>query len=590
MRPKNLQQRISIFVLVPVFMILSIMGWISFLYARNAILNQWSETAITKLQKASHRIDMRISKAKDLLFMLKDAKAQNPIVRDFIIFELERLDGVVKVDYLFPETPPMNTGRHGSMHIRKITPFSMSLPEYDTALKGETVSLTTTLMNDHDREIGWIEVVLSVRDLIDQISRENWWKSNKAFLIDQQGNILTTTQQGKEQKNNPHLNRFGRSDILEQKTVEAMSGKPSGTVFGPGHPPGEISGFYRLNEAPWVLILISPGKEILKPMVNFRTFYLVGGLISILSVVLFIRMSTTGTTNAIKKVSRAAKDLANGTFGHALPVTSSDEVGELTHNFNRMTRQLKERIQMKEELNLAKEVQQSLLPPTTLTFKNLEISGRSVYCDETGGDFFDIIEFAGNPSKICVAVGDVVGHGIGAALLMTTTRALLRGRITQGGSLSQVMNDLNRMLCLDTGESGSFVTLFLFMIDTDKNELQWVRAGHDPAMVFRPEEKKIQELGGPGIALGVEENHGYAENIYSNIQKDTIILAGTDGVWEAENQSKERFGKKRLYQALKNTAAMSSEKIVNLLISETENFRAGARQTDDITLVAVKFL
>ena len=96
----------------------------------------------------------------------------------------------------------------------------------------------------------------------------------------------------------------------------------------------------------------------------------------------------------------------------------------------------------------------------------LDIAGRSLYCQETGGDYFDYIPLA-DPAgglRLCVAVGDVVGHGISAALLMTTVRALLRGRLDQPGSIAEAVCDVNRLLCQDTAASGSFVTLFLLEV------------------------------------------------------------------------------------------------------------------------------
>ncbi|MCF6245722.1 MAG: SpoIIE family protein phosphatase [Desulfobacula sp.] len=597
MKPKNLQQRIAIFVLVPVFFILAGMGWASFLYARNAILKQWSETAIAKLQKASHMIDMRLSKTKDLLLMLENDESQSFIVQEFIINQLKNLEGVVEVNYDIPvnfRNAANNERMHGAqmkgMHTAMAGKFRFSLPKYNARLNSETISLSTDFIDKDGDEVGRIEVVISFQDLIEQISKANWWKSHNAFIIDNEGNILISTQRIEDKNNADQFVKFAQTDSLEKLTLDALSQSPYGTVFGPGHPPKEISGYYHLNEAPWSLVLISPGKQVLKSILNFRMFYFVIGFLSILSVVLFIRITISGTTKAIKKVSEAAKSLADGVFGEQLPVKYKDEVGELTFNFNRMTRQLKERIELKEAMDLAKEVQQSLLPPTNISYENLEISGRSVYCDETGGDFFDIIEFPGDSQKICVAVGDVVGHGVGAALLMATTRALLRGRITQGGSLSQVMTDVNRLLCLDSYESGSFVSLFLFMIDIQKRELRWIRAGHDPAMVYHPDKNSFMELYGDGLVLGLDEDFRYTDNIYSNIQKGTVILIGTDGVWEDENKLGDRFGKKRLENVLKLSSSLSSEEIVTRIISDGEKFRGKAKQMDDITLLVLKFL
>ncbi len=597
MKPKNLQQRIIIFVLIPVFFILSGMGWVTFIYTRNAIIKQWSETAIAKLQKASHLIDMRLSKTKDLLLMLKNDTSQSFIVQEFIINQLKNTEGVVEVNYDVPKNFH-RAANHGRMPLRQMKgmhetlgeEFHFTLPKYNTLLNSEIISLSTDFIDKNGKVAGRIEVVISFQDLIEQISKTNWWKSHNAFIIDNEGNILIRTQKMENNNNADRLVKFAQTDPLEKLTLAALSKNRYGTVFGSGRPPEEISGYYHLNEAPWSLVLISPGKQVLKPILNFIIFYFVSGFLSIISVILFIRITINGTTKAIKKVSKAAKNLADGLFGEQLPVIYKDEVGELTYNFNRMTKQLKERVELKEAMNLAKKVQQSLLPPANASYKNLEISGRSVYCDETGGDFFDIIEFPNHPKKICVAVGDVVGHGVSAALLMATTRALLRGRITHGGSLSQVINDVNRLLCIDTYESGSFVSLFLFMIDVEKKELRWIRAGHDPAIVYHPDKNSLIALSGDGLVLGLDENFWYDENVFVNIQEGTVVLIGTDGVWEDKDNSGEHFGKKRLENVLQQSNILSSKEIVNKIISDGKKFRSKAKQMDDITLLVLKFL
>ncbi|WP_022666229.1 SpoIIE family protein phosphatase [Desulfospira joergensenii] len=596
MQPKTLQQRIALFVLIPVFFILAGMGWASFLYARKAILKQWGETAIANLQKASHLIDMRLSKPKDLLLMLRDrhGKEQDFFIREFILEQLKAMEGVVDVVYEHSKGSDSRMGPRRAMpmepvHFNKMGKIRFSLPRYDTQLHRETISLSSEIKDSDDRITGRIELVVSFEDLIDQISKAPWWKSNTAFLIDNEGHTLSATKASDRKQGFDQTARFGETDPLERQTLEALNKTPYGTIFGPGHPPERISGYYHLKEAPWSLVLISPGSQVLSSILNFRRFYLITGFFAILGVLVFIRTAITGTADAIKNVSRAAKDLADGAFGEPLPVLTKDEVGELTFTFNRMTKQLKERLEMKEALGLAKEIQQSLLPPANLSNENLEISGCSIYCDETGGDYFDVIEVPGDPGKIYLAVGDVVGHGIGAALLMATTRALLRSRIMQNGSLSQILNDVNQLICMDSGDTGSFVTFFLMKVDHGKRELTWIRAGHEPAMVFHPEKDGVSELSGEGIVLGLDDQWKYRENTWSDIPEGTVVLVSTDGVRELENRAGERFGKDRLKQVLQQSHPLSPEEIIKVVLDETKGFCGEMNQKDDITLLALKF-
>jgi sigma-B regulation protein RsbU (phosphoserine phosphatase) len=186
-------------------------------------------------------------------------------------------------------------------------------------------------------------------------------------------------------------------------------------------------------------------------------------------------------------------------------VVSNDELGDLGDGINEMTEGLIERDRMRQSLNLAKEVQQALLPRTDPQISGLEIASTSVYCDETGGDYFDYLASDGpNSGKISVVVVDVSGHGVPSALLMATARAFLRQRSDLPGSISRIVSDVNRQLARDVEESGGFMTLFYLVLNAKKHRLSWVRAGHDPAILYDPVADAFEELHGAGVALGVQ--------------------------------------------------------------------------------------
>ena len=159
-------------------------------------------------------------------------------------------------------------------------------------------------------------------------------------------------------------------------------------------------------------------------------------------------------------MSGAALKLSQGDFGEMLPISSQDEVGELTGSFNTMLVQLKERMQMKQAINLAAEIQQNLLPQIIPKAPGFDIAARSIYSDETGGDFYDFLDIAGRTggTRLGIVVGDGSGHGVSAALLMTSVRAYLRCRVTIPGSLSETISDVNRLVVHDTQETGYFMT------------------------------------------------------------------------------------------------------------------------------------
>jgi phosphoserine phosphatase RsbU/P len=253
-----------------------------------------------------------------------------------------------------------------------------------------------------------------------------------------------------------------------------------------------------------------------------------------------------------------------------------------------MAEQLEERIRLKEALDLAMEVQQGLLPREAPKIEGLDIAGKCIYCDETGGDYYDFMEFSELDGRIGVVVGDVAGHGIGAALIMATVRSLLRSRVTQPGTLSQVITDVNRLLCLDTSNSMSFMTLFFMLADRLNQKINWVRAGHDPAIIYDASTDSFRELRGSGIALGVDETLSFHEYEYAGWTDDQIIVIGTDGIWETVDDQGEMYGKERLLDLIRRHRDRSAQEIVQTITDALVEFRHTAPQQDDITLVVVK--
>jgi sigma-B regulation protein RsbU (phosphoserine phosphatase) len=607
LRPKSLQQRLSIFMLLPVALLLILMGFAGFIYAREILLSQWQEAAVLKLQRAAHQVDMRLNRIKELVRMFHNT-TENQRSESFHLWVLEQLqqqEGVAtaRLRWNHDQSPqavlgdkntvkrPHMAGRQGMgsrrmqrmrhFHrgqIREITP-----PRYDASIENETVFLVSDLIDENGQSVGQLEVAIKFDFLIENIKDSGWWQSHKAFLIDNTGKILAGTMpEGRG-------SLLDSADDLEKATFEAIKTSRFGTVAGKGHPPSEVSGYYRLEEAPWNLVLIAPGKEILAPIIHFRLYYFIVGAGFVLLILILIRSVTGKTVTAIKEVSGQADRIARGDFGKPLPIKSRDEVGELTHNFNTMVSQLKERLQLKEALNLAMEVQQNLLPQKMPQIEGFDIAGKSVYCDETGGDFYDFIDVCCEESKqLGIAVGDVAGHGISAALLMATVRAFLRSRVTHPGSISDVVTDVNRLVVNDTDETGQFMTLFYLILNPTEKSLSWVRAGHDPALLYDPRQAKIVELNGEGAALGISDKVEYQENTITGLENGQVLLIGTDGLWETQNASGEMFGKERLKALISRHAERSAEEILASVIDSLAAFRNSARQEDDITLVVVK--
>ena len=243
----------------------------------------------------------------------------------------------------------------------------------------------------------------------------------------------------------------------------------------------------------------------------------------------------------------------------------------------------------KKALALAGEVQKSLLPRRAPSVPGLDIAGRNRSCDEIGGDYFDFIWRHGVPAhSLSLVVGDIAGHGVGAALLMTTARAFLRMRATQPGGLTEIVGAMNRHLTEDVFETGAFMTLLLLTADLERDRLEWVRAGHDPALLYDPSQDRFAELRGPGMALGVDCQAAYPVSTYDGFAAGQLLAVGTDGIWEARDRRGAMFGKERFKALLRQHHRESAGDILEAVFQALESHTRGVRTEDDITLVVVK--
>ena len=301
------------------------------------------------------------------------------------------------------------------------------------------------------------------------------------------------------------------------------------------------------------------------------------------------RLFSTGIIEPIRRMEAAMTRVERGDLSATVRVSSNDELGALAENFNQMTDGLRDRYRLRQSLDLAKEVQQSLLPRGNPQFTGLDIAGTSIYCDETGGDYFDFFESAGSDAeKYSAVIGDVSEHGISSALLMASARAYLRQRSALSGSIARVVTDVNRQLTRDVEDSGRFITLFYLQIDLNRRTLRWVRAGHDPAVLYDPLNDRFEELSGKGIALGIDNSWQYEEEKHADLAAGQIIVLSTDGIWESRNPQDEMFGKHALHKIIRRNSHAGAAEIQDAILAELRQFQQGGAPTDDITLVIVK--
>ncbi len=243
----------------------------------------------------------------------------------------------------------------------------------------------------------------------------------------------------------------------------------------------------------------------------------------------------------------------------------------------------KQRIQ--EGLNVARDIQRSLLPRGGMSFPGLDLFGVSVACEETSGDYFDYIRRPGG--RLGMVVGDVSGHGIGAALVMSTARALLRALTATEAASAEIVTRLNSFLSEDV-ETGRFMTMFYGELDLANRRLNYVRAGHNEPVIYRHATDTFEELSEGGIALGMIDDFEFDAHGPVTLEPGDLLFMYTDGIIEAMNDRNEQFGIHRVRELLREHRDRAARDIVEELRSAAQAHIGTDERQDDLTLVIAK--
>ena len=276
-----------------------------------------------------------------------------------------------------------------------------------------------------------------------------------------------------------------------------------------------------------------------------------------------------------------------GHLGTKVPVVTNDEFAIIAGHTNAMIDSLLERERMSLGLGLASQIQANLLPKTSPLLPGVQVFGSSLFCDETGGDFYDfLVRETEEGPELVMMVGDVTGHGVGSALLMTSVRAYMKAHLHHVAGMAEVMDATNAMICRDVAGSGNFITAFLFSYNPSTRRAKWVSAGHNPAVFQTFGRNEPRELLGQDIPLGVDARWSY--NLLFDQLAPGIVLLGTDGIWEAMNIDNVMFGKDRLYQVLEKSLHSSPQQIISRIFEKIEEFTGAAEVEDDRTVVIAR--
>lgn len=259
----------------------------------------------------------------------------------------------------------------------------------------------------------------------------------------------------------------------------------------------------------------------------------------------------------------------------------------------RLTERMVAQERMRRELALAAEVQQRLLPSCAPKGVGMEVSGFCEPARGVGGDYYDFINFD-NSSQLGLAIADVAGKGMPAALLMSTVQATLRSLTARNGSgnsshseLSSIVSKLNRLL-FNTTNGEHYVTFFYATFDGVTQLLTYVNAGHNPPIYLQADsDLEVRQLTSGGLVAGAFEHAAYEQETVQMKPNDLLFLY-TDGLSEALNIEGEEFGTSRIMDTLKSIKTLSADQIRDVVVRRVKEWCTGMSLYDDLTFVVMK--
>jgi len=240
--------------------------------------------------------------------------------------------------------------------------------------------------------------------------------------------------------------------------------------------------------------------------------------------------------------------------------------------------------EMQRAMEIAREIQRALLPDGPPLITGFDVAGFSESADDTGGDTFDFLQL--QDGRWLLDVADASGHGVGPALVIAQTRAMLRAIAMQGRDVSTILATANDLLCRDL--QGRFVTCFLGMLDPITSGVTYASAGHGPLLFYDYQADEFDELAATGLPMGVMEEADYEKVVARQFKSGDFAAITTDGFFEAENVDGEMFGIGRLRELLRDNRDLPAAEMIAGICKATEEFTRGMKQADDLTVIVIK--
>ena len=402
--------------------------------------------------------------------------------------------------------------------------------------------------------------------------------------------ILSETIFSSTYGDNDESLKIMQDDMMNGKAGEVLRTMKDGKFFV----------FYSpVETTQWTVAIVCSESELYIDVRTLRTMLIILGIIALLLMIILNYNGIRMVVAPIEKFSHVAKKIAQGEFSVELPhIRSNDELKELHDSFEYLQHSLvqyidelktttanKERIES--ELRIAHNIQMGMIPKIFPPFPerdDLELAAKLVPAKEVGGDLYDF--FIEN-EKLYFIIGDVSGKGVPASLVMAVTCRLFRSVASHFDQPEEIISSLNDSLS-EGNDSGMFCTAFLGILDLKTGQLKYCNAGHNAPLIINTNGNVIPVQVIPNLPLGLFDGFPY-EGQEMVLDKQMMLYMFTDGVNEAENNDKKLFGDERLTALLKLNASLEPNEIINETFAQIKLHADGAEQSDDITVMCLKY-
>jgi serine phosphatase RsbU (regulator of sigma subunit) len=249
----------------------------------------------------------------------------------------------------------------------------------------------------------------------------------------------------------------------------------------------------------------------------------------------------------------------------------------------RLLDEMIEKKRMERELELARDIQQGLLPSKAPHVEGWDLVGSNTPCYTIGGDYYD---FIARPEGLAIALGDVSGKGAGAALMMMVLRATVHFASQREKTVVDIISQTNGVI-YDNSPQQFYATFFLTDVNTTTGKMRYVNAGHIPPILYKKASDSVVRLEEGGTVLGLFDIAPFTEG-ESELSSGDILVVFTDGISEAWGADEEEYGEERLAELVRDNASLSAAELETLIQKEVDTYTGGAPPTDDKTIIVVK--